>query len=66
MRRVRNVDNAELPRPTAGEKSRQENINLFLVSHFDQSLFHFARCPDIPTDVLNDILCSNSRKYPTS
>ena len=29
VRRLRKVDNAELPRPTAGEKTRQENINLF-------------------------------------
>ena len=28
-RRARKVDNAELPRPTAGEKTRQKNINLF-------------------------------------
>ena len=27
---ARKVDNAELPRPMAGEKSRQKNINLFL------------------------------------
>ena len=30
VRRSRNLDNAKLPRPTAGEKSRQRNINLFL------------------------------------
>ena len=30
MQRSRNVDNAELPHPTVGEKSRQKNINLFL------------------------------------
>ena len=29
VRRSRKVDNAELPRPTAGEKTRQKNINLF-------------------------------------
>ena len=29
MRRSRKVDNAELARPTAGEKTRQKNINLF-------------------------------------
>ena len=30
MRWARKVDNAELPHPTAGEKSQQKNINLFL------------------------------------
>ena len=29
VRRARKVDNAELPRPTAGEKTRQKNINPF-------------------------------------
>ena len=29
VRRSRKVDNAELPRPTAGKKTRQKNINLF-------------------------------------
>ena len=27
---ARKVDNAELPRPTVGEKTQQKNINLFL------------------------------------
>ena len=30
VQRTRKVDNAELPRPTAGEKSQQKNMNLFL------------------------------------
>ena len=30
MGEARRFDNAELPRPTAGEKGRQKNINLFL------------------------------------
>ena len=29
LRRSRKVDDAELPRPTAGEKTRQKNINPF-------------------------------------
>ena len=29
VQRSRKVDNAELPRPTAGEKTRQKNINPF-------------------------------------
>ena len=29
VRRSRKVNNAELPRPTAGEETRQKNINLF-------------------------------------
>ena len=30
MRQSRNLDNAELPRPTAGGESQQKNINLFI------------------------------------
>ena len=35
--RWRKVDNAELPRPMAGEKTRQKNINLFRRAYLGES-----------------------------